>query len=67
MEEKQRLIARILELQKQFTAYEETHGLAPSEYFDPPAGHEFEKYRAEHTELAERLAALAHEEKGSTP
>ncbi len=65
MSEKQKIIKRMLELQKKFISYEHASGLDPAEYFDTPQGHPLENYRQEYAELAAKVIDLAHEEKGS--
>ena len=40
MSEKQEIIKQMLEMQKQFIAYEQQNGVDPGDYFNPAAGHE---------------------------
>ncbi|MFQ5755536.1 MAG: hypothetical protein ACE5H7_05510 [Acidiferrobacterales bacterium] len=65
MSEKQKVIKRMLELQKKFIDYEHNSGLNPADYFDTPLGHPLEDYRKEYDELTRKLVDLAHAEKGS--
>lgn len=65
MNEKQELIAKMLELQKKFAEYEHEFGVSATEYFAPPPGHPLEDYSDEFNRLANRLRELAHEEQGS--
>lgn len=63
--EKQKLIQKMLELQKKFSEYEREHGLDLADYYDAAEGHPLHNYRKEYDELAKKLVDLAHEEKGS--
>lgn len=63
--EKQKLIKKMLELQRKFSEYEHEHGIDPADYYGAAQGHPLENYRKEYDELAMRLVDLAHEEKGS--
>mgnify|MGYP003332996231 CR=1 FL=1 len=65
MNEKQTLIKKMLEMQKQFSTYEQEHGVDPSEYWDAPEGHPLHQYREKYDELAAKVLELAHGEKGS--
>ncbi len=65
MGEKEELIAKMQQMQKQFMEYEHEFGVDQLEYFSPPAGHPLENYKEEYTRLANRVVELAHEEKGS--
>ena len=65
MNEKNKLIQRMLELQHLFIAYEQKDGLEPKDYFVPPNDHLLADYRKEYDELATRVIDLAHEEKNS--
>lgn len=62
---KQKLIKRMLELQRKFSEYEHEHGLDLADYYDAAEGHPLADYRKEYDELATKLVDLAHEEKGS--
>jgi tRNA 2-thiouridine synthesizing protein E len=63
--EKQKLIKKMLELQRKFSEYEHEHGLDLADYYDAAEGHPLANYRKEYDELAMKLGDLAHEEKGS--
>jgi hypothetical protein len=65
MSEKQELIRRMLELQKQFMAYEHAHGVDPKDYYTPDSGHPLENFRTEYQDLAMRVVDLAHQQVGS--
>lgn len=65
MNEKQTLIKKMLEMQKEFSAYEQEHGVDPAEYWDAPEGHPLHKYREKYAELAAKVLEIAHTEKGS--
>ena len=65
MNEKQKLIERMLELQRKFIAYERQQGVEPEHYFLPSIDHPLANYRKEHAELASRVIDIAHEEQGS--
>ena len=65
MATKQEMIKEMLEMQKKFSAYEQTNGVDPEEYFTPKADSEFDGYRAKYQELANKVVDMAHEEAGS--
>ena len=65
MSEKQEIIQKLLEMQKQFIAREQAGGLDPKDYYDPDSGGDLEGYQSNYTELANKLVEMAHEEKGS--
>ncbi len=65
MSEKAKLIQEMLELQKKFMAYEHEHGVTAEEYYVPKEGHPLHGYRERYAELADKVNALAHAEKGS--
>ncbi|HEB86806.1 MAG TPA: hypothetical protein ENI68_07320 [Gammaproteobacteria bacterium] len=65
MSEKAELIAKMLELQKKFIAYEHENGLSMDEYYTAAEGHPLHNYREEFAELAIKVNSIAHEEKGS--
>lgn len=65
MSEKAKLIAEMLELQKVFMAYEQKNGVKAADYYAAEEGHELFKYREKYAELADKVNAMAHEEKGS--
>ena len=65
MSEKAKLIAEMLELQKKFIAFEHKNGVKAADYYAAAEGHELFQYREKYAELADKVNALAHEEKGS--
>ena len=65
MNEKQQLIQRMLDMQKQFIEFEHGQSLDVEDYFAPPADHPLAKYVQDYTELANQLVDLAHQEKAS--
>ena len=65
MTEKGELIKQMLELQKEFIEYEQTHGVSQSEYYDPPADHPLHGYKDQYRDLAMQVMEMAHGEKGS--
>ena len=65
MSDKQAKIKKMLEMQKQFIAYEQKNGVTAEEYFASPEGHELHSYRQEYLALADEVVNLAHEEVGS--
>ena len=65
MSEKQKIIQRIMELQRKFIELEHAGGFSADEYYDSDGESELAKYKREHEELATRLVDLAHAEKGS--
>ncbi len=65
MSEKQEIIRKMLKMQKQFIAREQTGGLDPKDYYDPESGDDLDGFQASYDELANKLVDLAHAEKGS--
>ena len=65
MSEKAKLIQEMLEMQKKFMAFEKKHGVKAEDYYATHEGHELHQYREKYAELAGKLNAMAHEEKGS--
>ena len=65
MNKKQKLIQRMLELQRKFIAYEQQQGLDLQDYYCPENAHTLKDYRQEYATLASQVIDLAHEEKGS--
>jgi len=63
--EKQELIKKMLEMQKEFIAYEHKNGVEPREYWAAEEGHPLGSYKEEYAELATKVVDLAHAEKGS--
>ena len=55
----------MVELQKQFIAYEQKYGVDFENYYNPTDGHTLKNYREEFAELANQVIDLAHQERGS--
>ena len=65
MSEKVKLIQEMLEMQKKFMAFEHEHGVKAADYYAAQEEHELYQYREKYSELADKVNAMAHEEKGS--
>ena len=65
MSDKQELIAKMLEMQKKFIAYEHDNGVDMEDYFVSDEGHPLHGFRQEYMDLANKLVDMAHSEKGS--
>jgi len=65
MSEKTKLIKEMIEMQKEFMAYERKQGVKQEEYVTPASGHLFDGYRQKYQDLASKVAGMAHTEKGS--
>ncbi len=65
MSEKAELIAKMLEMQKKFIAYEHENGVSMAEYYAEEEGHPLHNYRKEFAELAIKVNGIAHKEEGS--
>ena len=65
MSAKQKMIQKMIQMQKQFIARERESGVAQEDYFVPQSGDILDGYRDTFDELATQLVDLAHEEKGS--
>ena len=65
MSEKQKIIERIMELQRKFIELEQAGKFSAEEYYDSDGESELARYKREHEELATKLVDLAHAEKGS--
>jgi hypothetical protein len=63
--EKQELIEKMLELQKQFVEYEHQHGVSGKDYWASSEGL-LANYRQEYADMATRVVDIAHELVGST-
>jgi len=63
--EKQALIEKMLDMQKQFIAYEHEHGVTGKDYWASSDGL-LANYRQEYAEMATRVVDIAHELVGST-
>ena len=65
MSSKAEKIAQLIEMQKEFIAYEQKNGVEPKDYFTPEAGHELDGYRQKYQDIATEVAEMAHGEAGS--
>ncbi|MDX9766215.1 MAG: hypothetical protein RBT51_02645 [Ectothiorhodospiraceae bacterium] len=65
MSNKQEMIKQMLEMQKQFIAYEHANGLDPKDYYVAPEGHPLHQYRQKYMDMAMKVVEMAHQEKGS--
>jgi enoyl reductase-like protein len=63
--EKQELIDKMLDMQKQFIEYEHQHGVSGKDYWASQEGL-LADYRQEYLEMANRVVDLAHEIVGSS-
>ena len=63
--EKQELIGKMLEMQKQFIAYEHEHGISGKDYWAASDGL-LANYRQEYMDMANRVVDLAHQIVGSS-
>ncbi|BCU05495.1 hypothetical protein [Allochromatium tepidum] len=63
--EKQDLIDKMLEMQKQFIEYEHQHGVSGKDYWASSDGL-LANYRQEYMDMANRVVDLAHEIVGSS-
>jgi hypothetical protein len=66
MSEKAKLIQEMLAMQKKFMDFEHKHGVTAADYYASQEGHELHQYREKYAELADKVNALAHKDKGST-
>ncbi|MDH5571319.1 MAG: hypothetical protein OEY89_06110 [Gammaproteobacteria bacterium] len=65
MSEKSKLIAEMLEMQKKFIEFEHKNGVQMADYYAAKEGHTLNNYREDYAKLADKVNAMAHEEKGS--
>ena len=63
-QEKQELIDKMLEMQKQFIAYEHENGISGKDYWASQEGL-LADYRQEYMDMANRVVDIAHEIVGS--
>jgi enoyl reductase-like protein len=63
--EKQELIEKMLDMQKQFIAYEHEHGVTGKDYWASSEGL-LADYRQEYADMATRVVDLAHQIVGSS-
>jgi len=66
MSEKAKLIEEMLEMQKKFIAFEQENGVEMKDFYVSDESHILNSYVAKYDELANKLNAMAHKEKGST-
>jgi len=64
-QEKQELIDKMLDMQRQFIAYEHEHGVTGKDYWASSEGL-LASYRQEYMDIANRVVDIAHELVGST-
>jgi len=64
-QEKQELIDKMLDMQRQFIAYEHEHGVTGKDYWASSEGF-LASYRQEYMDMANRVVDIAHELIGST-
>jgi hypothetical protein len=64
-QEKQALISKMLEMQKQFIEYEHEHGVTGKDYWASTDGL-LANYRQEYLDMANRVVDIAHEIVGSS-
>ncbi len=64
-QEKQQLIDKMLEMQKQFIEYEHENGVTGKDYWAPQDGL-LANYRQEYMDMANRVVDIAHEIVGSS-
>jgi hypothetical protein len=64
-QEKQDLIDKMLEMQKQFIEYEHEHGVTGKDYWAATEGL-LVNYRQEYLDMANRVVDIAHEIVGSS-
>lgn len=65
MSEKQEMIKKLMEMQKQFIDYDHENGISMQEYFTPSDNSPIKDYRQEYRDLAMKIVDAAHNEKGS--
>ena len=65
MSAKQKMLQKMIQMQKQFIARERKSGVAQEDYFAPQSGDILDGYRETFDELATQVVDIAHEEKGS--
>jgi hypothetical protein len=65
MKEKNDLIQKMLEMQKQFVEFEHQHGVSGKDYYYSQEGL-LKDYRQEYRDMAMRVVEIAHQVVGST-
>ena len=66
MGEKEKLIQKMIAMQKKFIAKQRASGVTSREYFMPEEDEELSGYNEEYEKMAARVIDLAHEETGSS-
>lgn len=66
MDEKQKLIAKMIEMQKKFIQKQRASGVSAREYFLSTEADALHGYHEEYQQLANRLVDLAHRERGTS-
>ena len=66
MGEKQKLIAKMIEMQQKFIRKQRESGVSAREYFQPEEDGALHGYHEEYDKLATRLVDLAHREHGTS-
>jgi len=64
-QERQELISKMIEMQKQFIAYEHENGVSGKDYWASSEGL-LANYRQDYTDMANRVVDLAHQIVGSS-
>jgi len=65
MSDKRKLIEEMLEMQRQFIDFEQTHGVDPGDYWAGNEGHPLFGYKDKYEKLATEVVDMAHQEKES--
>lgn len=65
MSDKQEMIKKLLEMQKQFIEHEHQNGVSMEEYFTPSDDSPLKGYRDQYRDIAMQVVDAAHAEKGS--
>lgn len=65
MSDKQEMIKKMIEMQKQFMEHEHANGVDPEQYFVGNSGTVLDGYRQEYRDLAMAVVEAAHTEVGS--
>ncbi len=66
MNERQKIIQQMLEMQRKFVALEKNGEFAVADYYDPEGGSELAEYKKQYDALAIKLVDMAHESVGSS-
>ena len=65
MSEKAKLIEQMIAMQSEMTAFEQKNGIDMKDFYVSDKGHLLNDYVTKYDALADKLNAMAHEEKGS--